>query len=246
MAGSPLDARLLDGLSLAQAFEIFVLKDPDVTSSASSVLQHDRAHESVFREGQYPGPYVEYVWPLDVAGSDLAFQFVRSGAFCTTAATPVVPRVILDISEILAARIREFRELLTSGRVIAHGTFAKAGSTSEVDRLQWARRKLLIDVKNSDLVEIGSDSPIVKWTGLTLHLPTTTKPEEQEVAAKPNSSKLTAHRASIIAAIDSIWPQGISAGLTVQVRNGMINDWQRKNGRVVTSGKTIGRHLSLK
>jgi hypothetical protein len=59
----------------------------------------------------------------------------------------------------------------------------------------------------------------------------------------PAGIKATAHRASIMAAIAALWPDGIPAGLTVKERDRQINERQAKNGQAVTSGRTIKRHL---
>ena len=247
MAGSSINAQALDGLSLAEAFARCVLNDPAVLSLAVLVTQRDKTHMSVFREGRYPSRYIEYAWPLDISPDDLAFQFVRPVAFYIGEPLPIASREILDVSTILVARIREIKSLLTSGSVIARGTFAKTGLVSDVGRLEWGRREIYIDVQNSDLLETHRNEPVVKWSGLTLHLPAPTALKEQAIDTKPPAvGKLTAHRASIEAAIAALWPEGNLAGVTAQTRDGMINDWQRANGQVVTSGKTIQRHLAKK
>jgi hypothetical protein len=247
MVRSPIKARLLDGLSLAEVFDRYVLNDPAVVSLAAFVTQQNNMYTNVFREGQYPGPYVKYAWPLDITPDELAFQFVRPVVFFTDEPDPVISKEILDVSTILVARIREIKTLLTAGSVIARGTFAKTGLVSDVGRLEWARREICIDVQNSDLLETDRDDPIVKWSGLTLHLPAPAALKEQAIDTKPPAvGKLTAHRASIEAAIAALWPEGIPAGRTVQARDGRINDWQRANGQVVTSGRTIQRHLAKK
>jgi hypothetical protein len=244
MAGSQINARVLDGLSLAEAFERYVLNDPAVVSSAAVVTQQNKAHTSVFSEGRYPGHYVEYAWPLDISPDDLAFQFVRPVAFFIDEPLPMVSKEILDVSTILVDRIREIKSLLTSGSVITRGTFAKTGLVSDVGRLEWARREIYIDVKNSDLLETIRSEPVVKWSGLTLYLPAATLNEQPIDAKPPAGGKRTPHRASIDAAIEALWPSGIPPSVTVQVRDGKINDWQRDNEQVVTSGKTIQRHLA--
>jgi hypothetical protein len=247
MVKSPINTRLLDGLSLAEVFERYVLNDPAVVSSAALVMQQDKTHASVFREGRYPGHYVEYAWPLDISPDDLASQFVRPVIFFTDEPLPVPSKEILDVGTILVARIREIKSLLTSGGVIARGTFAKTGLVSDVGRLEWARREVYIDVQNSDLLETVGHKPVVKWSGLTLHLPAATILNEQRIDTKPSTSgKRTPHRASIDAAIAALWPAGIPPGVTVQIRDGRINDWQKDNDQVVTSGKTIQPHLGKK
>jgi hypothetical protein len=243
MAVPTINVRQLNGLSIAEAFEKYVLKDPLVVSLATALPQ-DQSCLSVFQEGQYPGPYVEYAWPLDVTPEDLAFQFVRPVVYFTGDPDPVVSKEILSVSAALVARIGAIKDLLTTGQLIARGTFAKTGLDSEVGRLQWARREIAIDVRNSDLINNSGREPVVMWSGITLELPAAAALLKQVVDAKPPvRGKETPYRSSIDAAIEAIWPAGIPRGLTIKDRDGQINDWQVKNGQVVTSGKTIQRHL---
>lgn len=243
MAGSPINARRLNGLSLAEAFSKYVLGDPDVTALAALVLKQDEAYMAIFREGRYPGPYVEYAWPLDITADELAYQFVRPVVYFL-GPDPTISKEIRDVSAALVARIGMIRELLTSGKIIARGTFARTGIVSEVARLQWARRESYIDVQNSDLLEDDHGKHVVKWSGLTLHLPAATPLKAQVIDVVRSVGGInTAHRASVEAAVAALWPKGIPQGVTVKDRDRQINDWQRLNRQVVTSGKTIKRHL---
>src|SRR4051794_19270079 len=84
-------AELLNGLSLSEAFHKYILNDTEVAALAEVVMRLDPAYESVFREGQYPGLFVKFTWPLDDSPSDLAFQLVRPFISYTDSPDPVVP-----------------------------------------------------------------------------------------------------------------------------------------------------------
>jgi len=244
MPESKINAHALHGLSIAEAFKKYVLNDPDVVSLATVVLKQDRIHTHVFQEGQYPGPYEDYTWPLEIAVDDLAFHFVKPAAFYMGDPLPDASKEVIEVSKILVALIKSMKDLLISGSVVGRGTYAKTGAVGDIARLEWARRGVSIDVQNSDLLETVSDKAVVKWSGITLHAPAaaalrTLVPDGVSSAGR----KMTAYRASVEAAIMSLWPKGIPAGMTVQVRDGKIIDWQRKNGQLVTSAKTIKRHL---
>jgi hypothetical protein len=244
MTAPSIDPRQLNDLSIAEVFEKYVLKDPAVVPLAAAALQKDKSFLSVFQEGQYPGPFVEYAWPLDITPEDLARRFVKPVVYFVGDPDPVISKELVDVSAALVARIGAIKDLLTSGKLIARGTFAKTGMVGEVGRLQWARREISIDVRNSDLLDNAGREPVVMWSGITLELPAPTALNGQMLDAQPPvRGKGTPHRSSIDAAIAAIWPEGIPRGLTVKDRDGQINDWQDKNGQVVTSGKTIKRHL---
>src|SRR5437868_7124514 len=132
MAESKTDVRVFEGLSLAEAFKKHVLNHPAVMTSSAAVLRQDNSYESVFRDGRFPGPYVEYTWPLDLTARELSYQFVKSLIFDPDR---TIPKEILDVSELLAARIKMLRDLLTSGRVVARGTFAMTGVIGEIDQM---------------------------------------------------------------------------------------------------------------
>jgi hypothetical protein len=144
------------------------------------------------------------------------------------------------------ARIKILRNLLTSGRVVARGTFAMTGMVGKIDKQQWVRAGLSIDVRNSDLLEAGRTKPVVRWSGLTLHVPAAHIRRRPVTDAKSPVRKPTAHHESIAEAIRSMWPKGTPSGLSVQVRDQRIIDWQKENGRQVTSSKTIQRYYSGK
>ena len=247
MVASQNDALTLDGLSLAEAFRTYVLEDSAVASLANRMMQKNEDLKSVFEDGKYPGPYSDYTWPLDVPASELTYQFARPVVIVLGAPDSPVPKEILDLSELLAARMTMLRDLLRSGRLLARGTFAMTGLVGEIASQQWARHKLMIDVQNSDLLENKGREPVVMWSGLTLHVPASAPLEKHSIDLTPAASpRSTAHRSSVELAVAALWPEGIPQGMTVKDRDNKINDWQRKNDRAVTSGKTIKRHLDGK
>jgi hypothetical protein len=248
MVDSKIDVRVLAGLSLAEAFAKYVLNDPSVLLSSAAVLRKDNSYEDIFREGRYPGPYVEYTWPLNLTAKELSYLFVKSLIMILDRPSRVIPKEILDVSELLVARIKRLQDHLISGRIIARGTFAASGIAGEVDKLQWERSDVLIDVRNSDLLEDGRIKPLVKWSGLTLSCPpfgaTIMKPRTNLKSAAERRDN--AHRASIKAAIASLWPEGIPPGLSPQKRDGKIIEWQKENERQITDARTIRRHFGGK
>jgi hypothetical protein len=246
MLNSPQGAQLLHGLSPSEAFHRFVLNDPDVTALATPLIEINRSYECIFREGQFPGPYIEFAWPLDITAEDLAFEFVRPAVFFSNVPLPEASIEVKRLCVPLVERLVAIRNLLRSGKVIARGTYVRTGEIKEVHRLQWSRRELQIDVQNSDLIETENYKSAVSWSGLILEASTPAAanpptPAETKAASKGVN---TTHRASIKAAILANWPEGIPKGIPVQKRDQIINDWQRDNGQAVTSSRTIRKHIA--
>ena len=61
---------------------------------------------------------------------------------------------------------------------------------------------------------------------------------------KGRAEKVTASQASIVAAIAALWPEGITPGISVQIRDRRILDWQKEHGLAVVNPRTIQRYLN--
>jgi hypothetical protein len=164
-------ANHLHGLSLIEAFKKLVLNDPEVVALSKPVVAADNGHAAVFRDGQAPGPGVDFHWPLDSTASAIAFRFVES--FLTVIGDPIAAPspAIFAVSEVLADRIARMRDFLASGEIAAFGTFVLSGLEVPIGRLQWTRSGISIDVSNGDLCEGQDHRAVPKWTGVSLRLP---------------------------------------------------------------------------
>lgn len=262
---SPDAASRLFGCSLAQAFQRFVLEDPEVAFLGKRIVLQERRHQEVFREGQFPGRMVDFAWPLDLTSKDLAYNFVRAPFLIAGEPLPQAPASIQQVASIMVDRFLALKRNLVDGRVIARGTFVRTGIVGTIDPLQWSRHGASIDVRNSDLLLQENYKPVPLWTGITLldpaqfqlaqrsadaakmfHVePTTYDPPPSPTlgrlvaAGLPNTPK----NASIAKAIEALWPAGIPDGLSVKDRDQRIIAWQRKNDLTVASTKSIGRFI---
>jgi len=159
----------LNGLSLAAVFRTLVLEHPSVAAAGRRVVEQTKSHLSVFEEGQAPGPIVTYTWDLNVTADSLASDFVRTIVNFWETPSPSV--VIVQAAKALAARIQCLRQLLTEAQLIAKGTYCQSGVAAEIGRFEWARQGTLIDVRNSDFLEVINHKPTTRWTGIWLEVP---------------------------------------------------------------------------
>jgi hypothetical protein len=180
---APNAANYLNGLSLTEAFRRYVIGDPEVAALAKRVLKTDPSESAVFLEGQAPGPFIGFHWPLDLTASALAFRFVS-----LPTGDPRTPSTAISaVSEVLADRIAALRDILGGGKVVAFGTFLLTGIEGPIGRKQWIRRGMSIDVSNGDLCEDQDHRAIPKWTGLSLRLPDAPMPPNQPQNGPPPS-----------------------------------------------------------
>lgn len=168
-------ANHLHGLSLIEGFKKFVLDDPEVVALSKPVVAADEGHAAVFRDGQAPGPFVDFHWPLDLSASEIAFRFVS----LPHGDDPTPSAAICAVSKALADRIGALREILAGGKLVAFGTFADTGIEGPIGRHQWIRGGISIDVSNGDLCEGQDYRALPKWTGLSLRLPDVPLPANQ-------------------------------------------------------------------
>lgn len=158
----------LSGCSLSAAFKKSVLEDLEVAELAKKILQREPTHATIFRDGQFPGPFIDYKWPLDLTASNLAYQFVKPVLIILGEPLPKAPDDIKKVSEVIVDRLGALRAILIEGKIVARGTFVSTGVVGLIDPLQWARQNLWIEVRNGDLFEEEADKPVPRWTGLML------------------------------------------------------------------------------
>lgn len=160
----------LADLSLSEAFQRCVLQDPEVAARGIEVMKagSDRA---VFLEGQYPGPFDVFRWPVGQNAEDLAFEFVRPVAYFLDSPLPKPSVQKLNAARALSNRWNGLLELLQKGSIIAFGTFAGTGLEQKISSRQWARTGMSVDIQNGDLLEGQGHTAAPIWTGIYLSLP---------------------------------------------------------------------------
>jgi hypothetical protein len=110
-------------------------------------------------------------------GSASALHFTN--LLCNTrvsywARDPVVTpsRTIQCAAAAIHDRLNKLRALFAQGVLVAKGTFVTTGAVREIDRFQWERSGLQIDIQNSDLIEtryyVLESTKL--WTGVSVEL----------------------------------------------------------------------------
>jgi hypothetical protein len=67
--------------------------------------------------------------------------------------------------------LHALRTILIDGKIFARGTFVKTGTVNAINRPQWARQNLWVDVRSGDLLEEENNKLVPRWTGLMLVAP---------------------------------------------------------------------------
>jgi hypothetical protein len=271
---STVSVRQLAGLGLREAFMRFVLQEPQIAAFGRELIAKEGRYSSVFNDGQYPGPFVESLWPLDIDAEALAFDFVRPVVFVVPGPPlPTASVTMRAVAKLIVERMRTLRQALADQILQAEGVFEKTGIFGLINPHQWTRRGMIIDVASGDLLrQIDGGKSVVQWSGIvfkegtqaafpaseTLHVNdidyARVRPRSIEHAVRPKSvSKgdperrraLPSH-ASIETALTDLWPDGVPAELSIQQRDRQINEWQRTKGVLVTSTRTIRRYFQTK
>jgi hypothetical protein len=165
-SGASRDAALIDrlnGRGLGEAFQQFVIDDPEVAALVDQSGRRDR-----FAKGECPLSLSGFHWPLEVTIRDFEFRLTGSGLIVLGEPKRSPTPTVSKLAQALVDRIGAFRVLFISGKVQAFGMRADFMESFVPARL-WTRTNLFIDVANGDLCERGekgSFSPI--WSSIEL------------------------------------------------------------------------------
>jgi hypothetical protein len=228
----------LAGLGLVDAFEMFVVEDPEVVA-----LNHFQDDPSSLMNGMFPGPFVDYHWPLNYTAENLAYAFVRP--FTCNPESPIrePSQAQRDIADALSDRLTALKDSLVRGLITAKGTFSKTGEIVTIDSMQWKRDGISINVMNGDLCFEVNNKPEPIWTGLSFVKGRTVRntPPPRTGSIK---SKISAHFSAVQEAVLALWPEGMPNNLTCGIRDQKIMDWLKPNSPIkAVSGRTIIRYF---
>src|SRR5579863_9593895 len=94
----------LAGLCLGDAFRKYVLQDHEVAEVGHRLIEKQRGYSAVFVDGQAPGPFIDFHWPIRATAESIAFQFVRPLVFFMDGDFPAPSELETEASRALAKR----------------------------------------------------------------------------------------------------------------------------------------------
>jgi hypothetical protein len=242
---SPQAERRLDGLELRAVALMYVLQDPEVATLSKDALEE---WPDVFSEGRYPSGYVTHEWPIQLTADQLAYSFAWPAPL-KRVERPPPSNEELTASQVIVDRWHALIRLLFEGRIAAYGTWSGSGALVQIDRLQWRRSSLALDLLHGDLIDTNGGKSAPRWTGISLksreplfHVqPLVDHRPRQPTFASSQSNRKSAAHASIEQAVLALWPGGPPVGLLIKQRDAKIIEWIKGRGLTAPSARTINR-----
>jgi hypothetical protein len=108
-----------------------------------------------FSEGCRPDT-LEFQWFLD--NPDLSFWEPASAISPTS----------LQAWNVAFVAFLGFIDKLASGELIANGVYQATGVRHDLNRAEWTRERLILDVRNGDLIVVAQGKRTVRWSTITL------------------------------------------------------------------------------
>jgi len=134
-----------------------VINIPAVQCHRAAVTD-DYATAHFFSEGYHSGWYGEFHWSVDKPE-----PFPWGGL----SKKPVSPPMQHAWNAAVAA-FKEFIKALANGELIASGEHPASGVRSEIDRVEWTRTDLILDVRNGDLFEERNYKRTLRWSAIVV------------------------------------------------------------------------------
>ena len=165
-SGNALDH--LRGLMLRDAFLRYVLQDEAIAGVSARLLEARPQYSSIFREGQAPGPFVNFLWPVNRTENELAAVFVQPLIYFLDEPLPQASELERAAARSIVERTDQLVGCLSRGELIAVGTFVTTGAEVNVSAGQWRRKDLVLDIQNSNICEMLNHRPVAIWSGVWL------------------------------------------------------------------------------
>ena len=272
---APNAVELLDGATLKDVFDRFVLRDPEVEMLGRRAIKINPDLSAVYIEGRrmFAGGAQ---WPVVFKHGDLAGGVVSGSVWAFMRDTPL-PTEIQVAADALCERFEALLKLFRQEKLVAIGDPVRSRDSDRVLTSIWSHRSYYIDAWAGDILQVNEkdhnswlDHWVKRWRAVLLKRPqrfavfpvkpsasdgipdSTIEPQTGSMRprvhnhAEQSTRRKTPQRASVEAAITALWDNKIPETLQVQLRDQQINDWQRKNGSVPANGRTIRRYLSEK
>lgn len=186
-------ASLIAGHTLVEAFQRFVLEDPEVAALSNEATRRHPEWREVLIEGRFLGPNR---WRLGVR-HPFSFFTDRDLSPIGILSDPP-PRSVRLAFGALNDRAEALFDLLRHGSLRGVGVPASANLAPNIQRSLWSHRDFAIDLDTGDLMEQNPncedppyDSYLKRWSGVVLEEPegkTQGPPEDHARMAEPAGS----------------------------------------------------------
>jgi len=239
LLGSPKAMELLDGMSLKDTFDRFLLHDPEVDLLGRRAIEAEPCLRSVYVNGHcHPNGAAE--WPLGglkfgVAGG------IPDGRYRVFHARPPGPPPS-EASQVAAraitSRYSALLELLRRGILVATGYPTRTGISDQVLQPIWSHPDFCFDAWQGDICEYSDEGntprigPVPRWKAVMLHAANTPLKVSR---SSPISGRwlvktdLTKGEQAILAIVRELFPAGLAAVSTTE-RNKKIQQFQEARG----------------
>jgi hypothetical protein len=146
----------LAGKTLKEAFQVFVLDDPEVVARSKSLFSHSPEYAKVFKEGRYTVAGWEQ-WPIARS----------SGYACLTTREPHLIGCLNDDAElpdVIAAcdalhdRFEALFDVLRKGEVSVRAASARSGHPDSLLRSIWSHPDYYFEFAGVDILQINHES----------------------------------------------------------------------------------------
>ncbi|WP_050631128.1 hypothetical protein [Bradyrhizobium viridifuturi] len=204
---------------LAKAFLKYVFGEAEISAFEGRLKP---AHSTMFSEGQFPGPFVDYHWPLHISAESLADAFVSSPVVLMGQLSPTPSVLEVAVAKLIAHRIATLVDRFVAREIVAVGTFVATGVEGPIGAGQWRRQDLVIDLENSALCEVRNHRPVAVWTGVWLQeviqpvqtLSVLQPPSEEPGKARKQIQTTAKSRAECIVWLKSLMANSTASPLT--------------------------------
>ncbi|MBR1335334.1 hypothetical protein U7859_02185 [Bradyrhizobium ottawaense] len=171
---SPDVCALISGSSLRDAFQKYVLDDPEVRQLSIRAIQVDPDTERVLEGSWQPRGAAE--WPVNDGILDENDPYEWSESKLARLMSRGTPDEVRKFRHVLRLRFGTLLKLLQSGKLHARGDPVRRGDNQEILPSIWSHHDFLLDAKAGDLVQWndGSDpiyrsrARLVRWRAIYL------------------------------------------------------------------------------
>lgn len=145
-------AQQLHGLALSEAFQRFVLDDPEVKRLGQAAIAADDGARSVFERGGFE--VMGGAWPVRMEDWDVGDRIVNPFIMLGGGERPVAAP-IREAGDVIKARVLALVQLFRDGKIQARQE--KRGGWLYVERWRWDRTETRVHFMHGDLYDFNED-----------------------------------------------------------------------------------------